>query len=151
MTVEIKSHIIRRDEKGFFGIPFKRLLLAGMVGGGTVMFTQNLFGSGFGIGFAVVVTISTLIMTASRGGVPAWKRLRYSLAARLLLAANQDTALRQITDLLNISPNQINLDSTHLFGSQHSPTLTRPEEWVVYTDLDKHGLTLVDSPTGAGK
>jgi hypothetical protein len=32
MVAELKSHVLRRDEKGMFGIPFKRLLGAGMAG-----------------------------------------------------------------------------------------------------------------------
>jgi hypothetical protein len=28
VAAELKSHVLRRDEKGFMGIPFKRLLLA---------------------------------------------------------------------------------------------------------------------------
>ena len=36
MVAEIKSHVLRRDEKGMFGIPFKRLLGAGI--GAVVVF-----------------------------------------------------------------------------------------------------------------
>lgn len=36
MVAEFKSHVLSRDEKGFMGIPFKRLLLAG---GGVVLST----------------------------------------------------------------------------------------------------------------
>ena len=35
MSADFKSHVLLRDEKGFLGIPFKRLLLAA-VGGGLV-------------------------------------------------------------------------------------------------------------------
>ena len=43
MSADFKSHVLRRDEKGFFGIPFKRLLLAG-VGGGLTYTLVNLAG-----------------------------------------------------------------------------------------------------------
>ncbi len=33
MAADFKSHVLMRDEKGFMGIPFKRLLLAGVCGG----------------------------------------------------------------------------------------------------------------------
>ena len=33
MAADFKSHVLLRDEKGLFGIPFKRLLLAGVGGG----------------------------------------------------------------------------------------------------------------------
>jgi len=33
MAADFKSHILSRDEKGFGGIPFKRLLFGGIAGG----------------------------------------------------------------------------------------------------------------------
>jgi hypothetical protein len=39
MAADFKSHILSRDEKGFGGIPFKRLLFGGIAGG----FTYTLF------------------------------------------------------------------------------------------------------------
>ena len=33
MTADFKSHVLRRDEKGFAGIPFRRLLVSGVSGG----------------------------------------------------------------------------------------------------------------------
>lgn len=41
MAADFKSHVLLRDEKGFFGIPFKRLLLGG-VGGGLTYTVFNL-------------------------------------------------------------------------------------------------------------
>ncbi|MEM9955429.1 MAG: hypothetical protein AAF846_27755 [Chloroflexota bacterium] len=59
MAADFKSHVLRRDEKGFFGIPFKRLLLAGVIGGLAYTFS-NIFLSlwaipfGMGIGLCYV-------------------------------------------------------------------------------------------------
>ena len=45
MAADFKSHVLMRDEKGLFGIPFKRLLLAG-VGGGLTYTIFNLAAAG---------------------------------------------------------------------------------------------------------
>ena len=152
MTVDLKSHVLRRNEKGFFGIPFKRLLASGMAGGMTLVTTQNISGSAFSFVMAVAVALGTLIMTASRGGVPLWKRLIYGFQARLIRASvGNNPIIAQFCALLKIAHDSTALDGAQLFSSHHTDQLTRPQEWIVFANLDDHGLALVDTPSGAGK
>ncbi len=45
-SASFKSNVLLRDEKGFMGIPFKRLLLAG-VSGGLMYSASKLFAPGW--------------------------------------------------------------------------------------------------------
>ena len=56
MAAEFKSHVLRRDEKGLFGIPFKRLLLGG-VGGGLTYTLTNLALPGWSIPLAIITAL----------------------------------------------------------------------------------------------
>src|SRR5579859_4721437 len=97
MTVELKSHVLRRNEKGLFGIPFKRLLAAGMTGGILLSVSQYTLGGAAGSALALGGGFGALVLTGSRGGIPVWRRLVYNLRAWLLLAALDDaSALRWI-------------------------------------------------------
>jgi len=69
MGADFKSHVLLRDEKGFFGIPFKRLLLGG-VGGGLTYTLFNIVMPTWAIPAGVVLAIFVLIMTGTRGGLP---------------------------------------------------------------------------------
>src|SRR5690606_19380857 len=86
MAADFKSHVLLRDEKGLFGIPFKRLLLGG-VGGGMTYTLFNLAFPGWSIPIAVVTALLIVILTGLRGGIPLWQRLIYRLRGSLLLAA----------------------------------------------------------------
>jgi hypothetical protein len=86
MAADFKSHVLLRDEKGFFGIPFKRLLLGG-VGGGLTYTLCNIVMPAWAIPAGVVLAIFVLVMTGTRGGLPLWQRLLYRVRGSLLLAA----------------------------------------------------------------
>ena len=86
MAADFKSHVLLRDEKGFFGIPFKRLLLGG-VGGGLTYTVCNIAMPNWSIPAGVVLAIFVLVMTGTRGGLPLWQRLLYRVRGSLLLAA----------------------------------------------------------------
>ena len=150
MTVELKSHVIRRNEKGLFGIPFKRLLAAGMTGGILLSLSQNTLGGAAGLALALGGGFGALILTGSRGGIPVWRRLAYSVRARLLLVALDDESwLRWIARAANLSPDQMVLDASQLFKSEHMETATRLTDWPLYrspTDPDQ-AFALIDSPT----
>ena len=68
MAVDFKSHVLRRDEKGLFGIPFKRLLGAG-VGGGLAYTVLQMIVPAYAIPFGVVLAFCIIILTAQRGGI----------------------------------------------------------------------------------
>ena len=86
MASDFKSHVLRRDEKGVFGVPFKRWLLAG-VGGGLVYMVTSFAFRGWGIPIGIVAVILVIVFTAPRGGIPLWLRLIYRLRGSLLLIA----------------------------------------------------------------
>src|SRR5262245_39543511 len=89
MSAEFKSHVLWRDEKGFFGVPFKRLLLGG-VGGGLTYTVLNLGLPRQAIPIAVVTTLAIVVLTGTRGGLPLWQRLVLRLRGTLLLAGARE-------------------------------------------------------------
>ena len=90
MAASFKSHVLLRDEKGFMGVPFKRLLLAG-VGGGLTYTLFNIALPDLALVAGVGVAVVTVVMTGTRGGIPLWQRLTYRVRGALLLAASRDT------------------------------------------------------------
>ena len=86
MAADFKSHVLRRDEKGFAGIPFKRLLLAGVSGGMVLVISRFALGN-LAFVVAVITVVLTLALTGPRGGLPLWQRLLYRLRGSLMLAA----------------------------------------------------------------
>ncbi len=73
MVAEFKSHVLSRDEKGFLGIPFKRLLLAG-VGGGLVYTVGKVAFPDWAIPLAVGISVLLVYFTSARGGISRWRR-----------------------------------------------------------------------------
>ena len=74
MSADFKSHILSRDEKGFAGIPFKRLLFGGITGGLTYTFFRFMLPQ-FAVPVGIIVALTMIMMTAPRGGLPLWMRL----------------------------------------------------------------------------
>ncbi len=88
MAADLKSHVLRRDEKGFMGIPFKRLLLAGVSGGMVLIIARFAVGN-WSFVLAVLAGVLALTLTGSRGGLPLWQRLLYRVRGSLTLAAER--------------------------------------------------------------
>jgi len=88
MAADIKSHVLRRDEKGFMGIPFKRLLLGGVSGGMTLIIARFALGN-LAFLVAALTFILVLTLTGPRGGIPLWQRLLYRMRGSLMLAAER--------------------------------------------------------------
>ena len=69
MVAELKSHVLRREEKGMFGIPFKRLLGAGIGGIVIFMIARMVFPVGAipfgGIGFIAFLILSAVMIIIS--------------------------------------------------------------------------------------
>ncbi len=86
MAADLKSHVLLRDEKGLLGIPFKRLLLAGVAGGMGYTLIRLVL-PGWAAGAGVVVALGVLILSGTRGGLPLWQRWVLALRGSLLLAA----------------------------------------------------------------
>src|SRR6266576_3222530 len=82
---EFKSHVLRRDEKGLFGIPFKRLLLSGLGGGFVTTVTKIPFPD-LSIMLGIVGFFAFLVLTAPQGGIARWRMLSIRLRWHLLSA-----------------------------------------------------------------
>ena len=85
MAADFKSHVLSRDEKGFGGIPFKRLLLGG-VGGGFAYTLLRLISPGAAVPAGILVAVLSILLTSPRGGLPLWLRLWLRLRGALMLA-----------------------------------------------------------------
>ncbi|MCB9451441.1 MAG: hypothetical protein H6672_08375 [Anaerolineaceae bacterium] len=151
MAADFKAHVLRRDEKGFFGIPFKRLLLAG-VGGGLTYTLGNLIFPAWAIPLGVTLTLVMLVMTGMRGGLPLWQRLLYRGRGSLLLAAARDSGsvFGQIATLLELPLDVVRLDAAAIFAPAQPANTVDMREWVTFAraaeaDTDD-GLVFVDAP-----
>lgn len=154
MAADFKSHVLRRDEKGFFGIPFKRLLLAG-VGGGLTYTVVNLALRNWSIPVAVVVVLAITVLTGTRGGLPLWERLMYRMRGMLLLsAASQPRGLAgQLAQALDLPLDLVRLDGAQVFAPPARHVEMDLREWITFAtvpDADRDdGLVFVDPPMKA--
>jgi hypothetical protein len=151
MAADFKSHVLLRDEKGFFGIPFKRLLLAGVCGGLTYTLF-NIAMPNWAIPAGVVLALFALIMTGTRGGLPLWQRLMYRVRGSLLLAAARDSqgVFGQIGRSLELPVELVKLDAAAVFAPAQPNYDVDMREWVTFAraseaDTDD-GLVFVDAP-----
>jgi hypothetical protein len=151
MAADFKSHILSRDEKGFGGVPFKRLLFGGIAGGFT--YTVCRFALPYlAIPAGVIVALLVVVLTAPRGGLPLWLRLWLNLRGSLLLAAasNPNGMANELAKLLNLPLDTAQLDGFTLFAPPVGLVEVDLSEWVTFArarDLDKgDGLVFVASP-----
>jgi hypothetical protein len=148
MAADFKSHVLLRDEKGLFGIPFKRLLLAG-VGGGMTYTIFNLALPGWSIPVAVVTALLTIVLTGLRGGIPLWQRLIYRLRGTLLLIAVRypRSPIGHLTATLELPIELVRLDGVRVFAPP-SPNLDVDlREWITFAHAQEtDGLVFVDAP-----
>jgi len=148
LAADFKSHVLRRDEKGFFGIPFKRLLLAG-VGGGLTYTLVNLAFPGWAIPIALLTTLASILLTAPRGGIPLWSRLVYTLRGTLLLlsARHPRGPLAQLAQTLDLPLDLVHLDGARLFAPPAGSLESDLCEWVTFAHAtETDGLVFVPAP-----
>lgn len=151
MAADFKSHVLLRDEKGFFGIPFKRLLLAG-VGGGLTYTLCNMMMPNGSIPTGVVFAVLMLVMTGTRGGLPLWQRLIYQVRGSLLLAAARDTQSLwgSLAKTLDLPTDLVQLDAAVVFAPAQPNYDIDMREWVTFAraaEADRDdGLVFVDAP-----
>jgi len=140
-----------RDEKGFIGIPFKRLLLGGVAGG----LTYTLFNialPSWSIPAGVVFALAVLILTGTQGGLPLWQRLIYHLRGSLLLAAARDTQglFGSLAKSLELPIKLVKLDAAVVFAPAQPNYDIDMREWVTFiraAEADRDdGLVFVDAP-----
>jgi len=148
VAADFKSHVLLRDEKGVFGIPFKRLLLAG-VGGGLTYTVFNLSLPGWSILIALIAVISIVLLTAPRGGIPLWNRLLYRLRGILLLLAVRfpQSSLGRLTQTLELPIDLMRLDGAEVFAPPSGEVEVNLSEWITYAyPTETDGLVFVDAP-----
>ncbi|MBE7511458.1 MAG: hypothetical protein HS103_01400 [Anaerolineales bacterium] len=149
MVAEFKSHVLSRDEKGFMGVPFKRLMLAG-VGGGMVYTLGKFALPDVAIPVALLVGVLLVILTAPRGGIPRWQRLLYSVRGSLMLGAAQQphSLTGSVGKLVEIPTDLARLDSAMLFTPPATEIEANLAEWVTFAqaaDADRgDGLEFVE-------
>ena len=151
MTADFKSHVLSRDEKGFGGLPFKRLLLGAVSGG----FAYTLFrfaAPGAAVPAGVAVAVLGVILTSLRGGIPLWLRLWLQLRGTLLLGATAHPSglLNELAHLLNVPVELAHLDGAQVFAPPIGLMQIDLREWVTFAqsrDVDRDtGLVFVDAP-----
>jgi hypothetical protein len=151
MAADFKSHILSRDEKGFGGVPFKRLLFGGIAGGFTYTLCRFALPD-LAIPAGVVVALLVVVLTAPRGGLPLWLRLWLNLRGSLLLAAasNPTGLASELAKLLNLPLDTAHLDGRTIFAPPAGLVEVDLLEWVTFArarDLDQgDGLEFVSSP-----
>lgn len=151
MSADFKSHVLLRDEKGFLGIPFKRLILAA-VGGGLAYTVVRFASAGASIPVGAIFGITLLVMTGMRGGLPLWQRLLYQMRGALLLAAahHPSSPLGKVASALELPSGLANLDGAFVFAPLHSDVGIDLREWTLFTspvEADHNdGLSFVNDP-----
>lgn len=144
MVAELKSHVLRRDEKGMFGIPFKRLLGAGV--GGVVVFMVARFIMPLGaipLGFGGFIAL--LILSAQSGGLSLYTRLLYRVRGWLIIvAASQPHSLiAQVAETLELPTHLVLLDGTHVYAPPEKAVEVDLSQWETYAAPDEDGQGLV--------
>ena len=86
MAVDFKSHVLLRDEKGLFGIPFKRWLGAG-VGGGAIVVGEAFARAG------PIANQGSGVELDDRGITFITLRMRSTSSGKTLLSRNRSRAM----------------------------------------------------------
>jgi len=150
MSADFKSHVLRRDEKGLFGVPFKRWLLAGC-GGGLVYTVTNMMATSWAIPIAGITAVSLLVFTGSRGGIPRWQRWWYHLRGMLLLGAARQADGWQswLATTLELPVGLVQLEGAQVFAPPQSAVEIDLREWITFAHAaETDGLVFVDAPLG---
>lgn len=152
MAVDFKSHVLRRDETGLLGVPFKRLLGAA-VGGGLTYTVLQLFIPGYSIPIGVMTAICLVLLTAPRGGIALWQRLLFRVRGSLLLmaVAHPQSLIASLVDLLDLPVDLVQLDGSRVFASPNASHEVDLREWITFAHAqERDGLVFVDSPMKEG-
>ena len=151
MAADLKSHVLRRDEKGFMGIPFKRLLLGGVSGGMTLILARFAVGH-LAFLLAGLTCILVLILTGPRGGLPLWLRLLYRLRGSLMLAAEHkpNSLAGRLGTTFDMPTGLVALDAETVFAPPEGDVEADMTEWITFARAEEadhdSGLVFVDTP-----
>jgi hypothetical protein len=138
MAADFKSHVLRRDEKGFAGIPFKRLLLGGVSGGMTLIVARFAVGN-LAFLLAALTCVLALVLTGSRGGLPLWQRLLYRVRGSLILAAEHKpgSLSGRLGTALDMPIGLVVLDSEAVFAPPEGEVEADMTEWVTFARAEE--------------
>lgn len=148
---EFKSHVLKRDEKGLFGIPFKRLLGCGL-GAGALFTGLRLALPDLAFVVGALSFIVLLLGTAPQGGIARWKHLSYALRWRLLTAAElaPKSLAGQMAHGLGLPGEGIDIDADTLFRVDADVPRTNLSDWVSFThplaEIEVNRLSFEASP-----
>ncbi len=151
MSADFKSHVLLRDEKGFMGIPFKRLLLAG-TSGGMVYAIARFAAPDVAVPAGAVFGLLLLIFTGIRGGLPLWQRWIYRLRGMVLLLAARDTdsLIARTARALELPVDLVKLDALQVFAPLRGAVEVDMREWVTFAHAQEadrdEGLVFLDTP-----
>src|SRR5258708_3767850 len=148
-----KSNILVREEKGFFGIPFKRIMLAFMAGAMIYMVSNFLIG-GSSLVLGIVSAVLTVILTQPRGGIPLWQRLLYRGRGSLIMAQVDapGSMVASLGKLLELHTDLLVLSGDELFRAPDDDEAEAVDwsQWLTYTDPAQaqsgEALQLVEGP-----
>jgi hypothetical protein len=149
MAADFKSHVLRRDEKGFMGIPFKRLLLGGVSGGMTLIIARFAVGN-LAFLLAALTCILALALTGPRGGLPLWQRLLYRVRGSLMLAAERkpSSPTGRLGNTLDMPTGLVTLDAEVMFALPEGDGEADMTEWITFARADEadhdSGLVFVE-------
>jgi len=151
MAADLKSHVLRRDEKGFMGIPFKRLLMGGVSGGMTLILARFAVGN-LAFLVAALAFILALTLTGPRGGIPLWQRLLYRARGSLMLAAERKpkSIAGRLGAAFEMPTGLVALDADMVFAPPEGEVETDMTEWVTFVHAGEadhdSGLVFVEKP-----
>jgi hypothetical protein len=149
MAADLKSHVLRRDEKGFAGIPFKRLLLGGISGGMVLVISRFALGN-LAFALAFVTVVSTLVLTGPSGGLPLWQRLLYRVRGSLMLAAERKpkSLTGRLGTTFDMPTGLVTLDAEAIFTPPEREAEADMTEWITFAHADEadhdSGLVFVE-------
>src|SRR5688500_5470946 len=140
MVAELKSHVLRREEKGMFGIPFKRLLGAG-IGAGVIFMVVRILLPISALPVGCFAFIALLILMAQSGGLTLYTRLLYRLRGWLIISAASQTAgrLAQIAEMLELPTHLVKQDSTQVFAPPEKEVVVDLAQWETYAAPNEGG------------
>jgi hypothetical protein len=145
-----KSHILRRDEKGVFGIPFKRLLGCGL-GAGALFTLLRMALPDYAFLMGLVSLVLLLVYTTPQGGIPRWRHIAFNLQWRLLAAAalTPNSLSGKLGHAMALPIDQIDIDAERLFSaSEDEAPRTVLTDWVSFNcaSAEDNGLIIVPTP-----
>ena len=146
---EFKSHVLKRDEKGVFGIPFKRLLGCGL-GAGALLTGLRMVLPDLAAMISAVSFVVLLVLTAPRGGIARWRQLVYALRWWLLTASAlaPKSMGGQLARALGVPGESIDIDADTLFQVEDDAPRTDLSDWVSFSKplLQVNSLSFETTP-----